>query len=125
MTTPEANNRDRALKCLALLMEIIRDETGSTNRLEFNGNLAALRKLPADRSVAAIARASLWYAQHRTTQRTPAMLAEDGRHWHLDDEPTEPGVILPPPWKPPPPPANPVTPERLREIRQQATRKDH
>lgn len=107
-------DRDRGLKCVAQLMHLIRPDW------EFNGCLAVLRKLPADRPLPVVARAAVWFAEHRTQQRTPAMLAEDGRHWHLDDVEHEPGVVVPPPWKPPPPPENPLTPERARQIRQQA-----
>ncbi len=111
------NERDRGLRCIALLMELIRDETGTEHRLEFNGNLAMLRRLD-DRRLAEIARAALWFAQHRTKQRTPAMLTEDGTHWHLDDNqhvaaPPKPRCLTEPRGEP-------VPRERIREIRQAA-----
>lgn len=105
-------DRDRGLKCIAQLMSLIRDEW------EFNGCLAILRRLPADKTLSEVARAALWFAEHRTKQRTPAMLAEDGAHWHLDDDQR---TYLPPkPTCLTEPMGEAVPPERIREIRMKA-----
>lgn len=122
--------RERNLRAIAHLATEVRKATGATP-WNYQAILAALhRGVAAEKPVYEVARAALWFAHHRTKQDTPLMLSEDGRHWHADQEQAgDPSVVLPPPWKPPPPPANPLTPERLREIRQQAhqqaTRKDH
>lgn len=80
-----AEDHDRGLRCVAQLMNIIRPDW------EFNGCLAILRSIDG-RALPEIARAALWYAEHRTQQQTPAMLAKDGRHWHLDDDQTTPAL---------------------------------
>lgn len=103
---------DRGLKCVAWLMHEIRPEW------EFNGCLAVVRRAAAGRGIAEVARAALWFATHRTSQQTPAMLAEDGAHWHLDDD--ERGPLPAKPRCLTEPPRDPVPPERIREIRQQA-----
>lgn len=107
----ENTGSDRGLKCVAWLMHEIRPEW------EFNGCLAVVRRAADGRSLSQLARAALWFAAHRTSQRTPAMLAEDGAHWHLDDErgplPAKPRCLTEPQ-------RDPVPPERIREIRQQA-----
>lgn len=111
----ENTTSDRALKCVAWLMHELRPEW------EFNGCLTVVRRAATGRSLSQLARAALWFAEHRTSQRTPAMLAEDGAHWHLDDErgplPAKPRCLTEPP-------RDPVPPERIREIRQQARQGD-
>lgn len=107
-------NRDRGLRCIAQLMNLIRPDW------DFNGCLAILRRIDANRSLAQIAQAATWFAEHRSSQRTPAMLPEDGAHWRLHEKQDEPAL-------PPPPPRlhgqnlGPIpTRERIREIRQQS-----
>lgn len=107
------STRDTGLKCIAQLMAIIRPEW------DFNGCLAILRRLPADRTIPQVARAALWFAEHRTKQRTPAMLIEDGAHWHLDDD-EQRGPYVPKPKCLTEPMGEPLPVERIREIRMKA-----
>ena len=116
MRDERSENRDRSLKCIAWLMHDARPDW------EFNGCLAILRRIDQERSIQQIARAALWFATARTNQRTPAMLAEDGAHWHLDDDQD---VRLPP--KPrclTEPMGEPLPAERIRAIREQARQGD-
>lgn len=100
-------DHNRSLKCVAWLMHAIRPDW------DFNGCLAIVRRIGPERSIAEIAAAGVWFARHRTEQRTPAALAEDGAHWRLDDG--QPQVVLPPRASSlQEPPVQPASPEVIR-----------
>ena len=116
MSTDE---REQSLRAIAFLAEKIRrDTTGKP--WNYYGILGALQRgIPTEKTVAEVARAALWFAQHRTTQDTPLMLSEDGRHWHLDDD-EQRGPYLPKPKCLTEPMGDPLPVERIREIRMKA-----
>ena len=110
--TPD--DREKSLRAIAHLATEIRKATGATP-WNYHGILGALhRGIPTEKTIAEIARAALWFAQHRTKQDTPLMLSEDGAHWHLDDDraplPPKPQALSEP--KPPP-----LPPETIRTYR--------
>lgn len=87
--------REKSLRAIAFLAVEIRKSTGATP-WNYYGILGALQRgIPTEKTIPEVARAALWFAQHRTKQDTPLMLSEDGRHWHLDAVDSD-GTVLPP-----------------------------
>jgi len=110
-------DRTRAERALAFLLHEIRDEWDE------HGVLSVLRKL-SDKPLAEVSAASIHCAFHRTDQRTPACIALSGEHWQALNRMANqaPATPLPPYYEHPSPPEPIIaaTPERIREIRQQA-----
>jgi len=105
--------REKNLRAIAHLATEVRKATGATP-WNYQAILTTLhRGVAAEKPIYDVAMAALWFAHHRTKQDTPLMLSEDGRHWHLDETTTEPGVVLPPRWTPPPDPENIPSPETI------------